>query len=191
MIFRFECNFVEGNYAWNAFKITGIYLQCLRNVYKKQRKNSKIQRNDKNYSYKTGLDKACFQHDMAYGDFKDLAKRAASDKVLRNKAFNIAKNPKYDGYQRGLASMVYKVFDKKSSGSGVNIHANNEHSLDLAEEIHKPIIRKFKKRTVYSGFKDNIWGGDLADMQLISKCNDLDFYCVLLIFLVNMLELFL
>ena len=104
---------------------------------------------------------------MAYGDLKDLAKRTASDKVLRDKAFNIAKNPKYDGYQRGFAAMVYKCFVKKSPGSSVNEH--NEHSLDLAEELHKPIIRKFKKRTVYSGFKDNIWGDDLADMQLINK----------------------
>ena len=67
---------------------------------------------DTSYIYKNELDKACFQHDMAYGDFKDLARRTASDKVLRDKAFNIAKNPKYDGYQRGLASMVYKFFDK-------------------------------------------------------------------------------
>ena len=62
--------------------------------------------------YKNELNKACFQHNMAYRDFKDVAKRIASDKVLRDKAFNIAKNPKYDGYQRGLASMVYKLFDK-------------------------------------------------------------------------------
>ena len=104
---------------------------------------------------------------MAYGDFKDLARRTASDKFLRDKAFNIAKNPKYDGYQRGLASMVYKFFDKKSAGSGV---ANNEikQNLQLAEELHKPILRKLKKK-VYSGFKDNIWGADVADMQLISK----------------------
>ena len=140
MIFRFECNFVEGNYAWNAFKITGIYLQCLHNVYKKQRKNSKIQRNDKNYSYKTGLDKACFQRDMAYGDFKDLAKRAASDKVLRNKAFNIAKNPKYDGYQRGLSFMVYKFFDRKTAVGGINTEVKPNEKL--AAELHKPIIRK-------------------------------------------------
>ena len=106
---------------------------------------------------------------MAYGDFKDLARRTASDKVLRDKAFNIAKNPKYDGYQRGLASMVYKFFDKKSKGSGVNIEV--KHNEQLAEELHKPIIRNFKKRTVYSGFKDNIWGADLADIQLISKFN--------------------
>ena len=62
---------------------------------------------DTSYIYKNELDKACFEHDMAYGDCKDIARRTASDKVLRDKAFNIAKNPKYDGYQRGLASMVY------------------------------------------------------------------------------------
>ena len=112
---------------------------------------------------------------MAYGDFKYLARRTASDKVLSNKAFNIAKNPKYDGYQRGLASMVYKFFDKKSTlltdqsvtGSGVA----NEPNYQLANELHKPIIRKFKKRKVYSGFRDNIWVADLADMQLISNFN--------------------
>ena len=62
---------------------------------------------DTRYIYKNQLDKACFQHDMAYGDFKDLKRRTASDKTLRDKAFNIAKNPKYDGYQRGLASMNF------------------------------------------------------------------------------------
>ena len=67
---------------------------------------------DASYIYKNELDKACFQHDMAYGGFKDQAQRTASDKVLRNKAFNIAKNPKYDGYQRGHASMVYKFLIK-------------------------------------------------------------------------------
>ena len=79
---------------------------------------------------------------MAYGDFKDLKRRTASDKILGNKAFNIAKNPKYHGYQRRLASMVYKFFDKKSKGSCV---ANNEikQNLPLANELHKPIIRKF------------------------------------------------
>ena len=111
---------------------------------------------------------------MAYGDFKDLAKRTASDKFLKDRAFNIAKNPKYDGYQRELASMAYKCFDKKSIGTSVNDKIEqNRHSLDLvahqlAEELHKPITRKFKKRTVYSGSKYDIWGVDLADMQLIS-----------------------
>ena len=78
---------------------------------------------------------------MAYGDFKDLKRRTFSEKVLRNKAFNIAKNHKYDGYQRGLASMVYKVFDKKSRGSGVNVPL--EFNEQLAKELCKPIIRKF------------------------------------------------
>ena len=65
-------------------------------------------------STKNELDKACFAHDAAYSDSKDLTKRTVADKVLRDKAFNIAKDPKYDGYQRGLASVVYKFFDKKS-----------------------------------------------------------------------------
>ena len=118
---------------------------------------------------------------MTYGYFKDLARRTASDKVLRDKAFNIAKNAKYDGYQRGLASMVFKFFHKKSSGSGVSTHANNrikqnQHHLDLAThqlvlKLHKTVIRKFNKRTVNSIFKDNIWSVGLPDMQLISKFN--------------------
>ena len=79
---------------------------------------------------------------MAYGDFKDLAKRTAADQVLRDKAFSIAKHPNYDGYQRGLRSMVYKFFDKKTAGRGVQSAPQNEQ---LAEESHKPIIRKFEK----------------------------------------------
>ena len=79
---------------------------------------------------------------MAYGDFKDILRRTTSDKVLRDQAFNIAKNPRYDGYQKGLPSMFYRFFDKKSKGNGV---ANNEvkQNLQLAEELHKPIIRNF------------------------------------------------
>ena len=76
---------------------------------------------------------------MAYGDFKDLARRPAADIVLRDKAFNIAKIPKYDGYQRELASMVNKVFDKKNSGSGVKSMLQNQQ---LTEELYKPIIKK-------------------------------------------------
>ena len=124
---------------------------------------------DTSYIYRNKLDKTCFQHDMAYGDFKDLNRRTFSDKVLRDKVFNIAKNAKYDEYERGLASMVYKFFDKKLKGSGVNI--SSEFNEQSAKELHKHIIRNLKKRTVYSGFKDNIWGADLADMQLISKFN--------------------
>ena len=111
---------------------------------------------------------------------KILQKELLQIKFKKNKAFDIAKDSKYDGYQRGLASMVYKFFDskvaspdKKSVGSGAKrvnskITPQNEQ---LAEELHKPIIRKFKKRKVYSTFKDNIWGVDLADMQLLSKYN--------------------
>ena len=131
---------------------------------------------DTYYIYKNELDKACFQHDIAYGDFKDLKKRTASDKILRDQAFKIASDQKYDGYQRGLASMVYKFFDKKTKGSGRPLSSallitNNKENIQLAKELHKPIIRKFEKRTVYSRFKDNIWGADLADVQLISKFN--------------------
>ena len=80
---------------------------------------------------------------MAKGDIKDLGRRTASDKILTDKTFNIAKNPKYDGYQRGLASMVYNFFDKKSTGSGVNTHENNERPLDLAEDLRETIVRKY------------------------------------------------
>ena len=113
------------------------------------------QTGDSRYIYKNELDKACFQNDMAYGDFKDLKKRTADDKVLRDKRFNITKNPKYDGYQRELASMVYKFFDKKTKGSDVTL--TNKSAIksipkneQLPEELHKPIIKKFKKREDYS-----------------------------------------
>ena len=109
--------------------------------------------------YINELDKACFVHDAAYSDSKDLTKRTVADKILKNKAFDIAKDPKYDGYPRGLAFMVYKFFDKKPKRSGakhVNIKTTPQNE-QLAEELHKPIIRKFKKRKVYSKFKDNIW----------------------------------
>ena len=76
---------------------------------------------------------------MAYGKSKDLVKTTQSDKVLKDKVFRIASNPNYDGYQKGLASMVYKFFDKKSKGSGII----NEPNYQLANELHKPIIRKF------------------------------------------------
>ena len=122
-----------------------------------------------NYIYRNELDRAYFQYDMAYGDFKDLERRTQSDKVLKDKAFKIASNPKYDEYQRGLASDVYKFFDKKSKGSGI------KESKQLANELHQPIIRKFKKRKVYSSFKDNICGVDLAEMQLIR--NYISFTC--------------
>ena len=127
---------------------------------------------DTHYIYRNELDKACFQHDSAYADHKDLINRAEADKVLRDKAYDIASNPKYDGYQKGLASMVYKFFDKKSTGSGFKKLKNTaRNSSILADERNKPIIRKFNKRKVYSQFKDNIWGVDLADMQSLTRKN--------------------
>ena len=120
---------------------------------------------DTHYIYRNELDKACFQHDSACANHKDLINRTEADKFLKDKAYNIASNPEYDGYQRGLASMVYKFFDKKSMGSGI------ASSSILADELHKTIINKFNKRKVYSQFKNNIWGVDLADMQSLSRKN--------------------
>ena len=101
-------------YARNVFKTTWFYWQCLWSIHKKQRKNGKVsQTGNTNFIYKNELDKVCFQHDMAYGKSKDLSKKAQLDKVLRDKALKIASDQKYDGYQRGLASMVYKLFWQK------------------------------------------------------------------------------
>ena len=122
------------------------------------------------FIYKNELDKACFQHDMAYGKSKDLIKRTQSDKVLKDKAFKIASDPKYDGYQRGLASMVYKFFTKRLV-EVVLLMSWIINWVELSVELHKAIIKKFKKRKVFSSFKDNIWGVDLADMQSLSKYN--------------------
>ena len=107
--------------------------------------------------------------DMAFGDFKDLPRRATSGKVLCDEAFNIAKNPKLDGYQRGLALMVYKFFDKKFQA--VQLKREIMWKQELPEELHEKIIRKFEKRKINSSFKDNIWSADLVDLQLISKFN--------------------
>ena len=123
--------------------------------------------------YRNELDKACFKHEAAYAKYKDVEKTLISDQKLRNSAYDIASNPVHDGYQRGLASMVYKFYDSKvapldkkaMSGKGMG---NNKI---LAEELHKPVIRKFHKRKVYSQFKDNIWGVYLADMQSLNKKN--------------------
>ena len=131
----------------------------MQTIYKKKSKNlnkqeiQDILQNERN--------KVCFEHDMAHGDSKDLTRRTAFDKILHDKAFNIGENLKHDRYQKGLSLMVYKFFDKKASGSGIN----NKNMLN------KAIIRKFNKRKVKSSFIDNIWGADLADTQLISKLN--------------------
>ena len=153
-----------------------VYSACRPFTRHKERIKKFKQTGDTRYIYRNELDKVCFQHDSAYADHKDLINRTKSDKVLRDKACDIASNPKYDGYQRGLASMVYKFFDKKSvaePSSLVRIGSGTikPSSLIFADELHKPVIRKFKKRKVYSQFKDNVWGVDLADMQSLSRKN--------------------
>ena len=112
------------------------------------------------YICQNELGKACFQYDMANGDFKDMTSRTASDKILNDKAFNIVKDSKYHGYGRDLASMAYSCFDKKISGGSIK----NENMLnkELAK-LHKPVIRIFEKK-LNSPFKDNIWGTNLVDI---------------------------
>ena len=96
-----------------------VYSGCGPFTRHKERIKKFKQTGDTRYIYRNGLDKACLQHDSAYADHKDLINRTKSDKVLRGRAYNTASNPKHDDYQRGLASMVYKFFDKKSMGSGI------------------------------------------------------------------------
>ena len=117
-----------------------------------------------------------------YWDFKDLIRRTASDKILRDKAFNIPENQKYYGYQHRLPSTFYKFFYKNTSGSGIK--NDNILNKELAKELHKAVIRKFKKRKVHSPFIDNIWSADLSNMQLISKFDKGIFFllCVIHIF---------
>ena len=146
---------------------------------------------DTHLLYRNELDKACFKHNSAYAKYKDVENRLISDQKLKNSAYDIASNPKYDGYERGLASMIHKFFDSKvapldkMSGKGnanyTAKHTAKPSSLErsslegtknneiLAEELRKPVIKKFDKRTVYSQFKDNMWGVDLADMQSLSR----------------------
>ena len=139
-----------------------VYSTCGSFTRHKEKIKKFTRRGDTRCIYRNELDKACFQHDSAYAD---LINRTKADKILTDKAYDIASNPEYDGYQRGLASMAYKFFDKKSTGSEI------PSSSILADELDKPIIRKFKKRKVYSQFKDNIWGVDLADIQSLSRKN--------------------
>ena len=111
---------------------------------------------------KNRLDAACFQHDSAYARYKDRLSRKQSDIALKNKALKIATDPRVNGYQRGLASMVCKFFNERTKGSGINLQANSLNNEILAKELHKPIIKNFKRRKVYSSFKDNIRGGGVG-----------------------------
>ena len=115
-----------------------IYSACGPFTRHKQRIKKFKQSGDTHYIYRNQLDKAWFQHDSAYAYNKDLINTIKADKVLRDKAYDTASNPEYDGYQRGLASMVYKCFDKKSMGSCIA----KPNSLKLADELHKLVIKK-------------------------------------------------
>ena len=137
---------------------------------------------DSRYIYQNKLDTAYFQHDMAYWDFNDLTRWTASDKILRDEALNITRSPKYDGYQRGLASMDYNFFDKKASAmhacsetlatenksaSGSGIKNENISNKNQLKNCTNQLLENLRK--VHSSSIDNIWGGDLADIQLINK----------------------
>ena len=158
-----------------------VYSACGSFTRHKERIKEFKRTGDTRLLYRNQLDKACFKHDAAYAKYKDVENRLISDQKLRNSAYHIAGNPKYDGYQRGLASMVYKIFDSKvapldkktMSGKGTgNIKI-------LAEELHKPVIKKFNKRKVYSQHRDNIWGADLDTQSLSKKIKVLNIFYVL------------
>ena len=145
------------------------YSACGSFTKNKKRIEKFMQTRNANYICRNDLDKARFKHDAAYGNYKDLNKRTQSERFLRDKSFKIVNNPNFDGLQRGLALMVYKIFDKKSPSladkyaedSGIKSVPNQQ----LTGELYKPFIRKFKRRRVYSSLKGNIWGAGLADIQ--------------------------
>ena len=148
-----------------------VYSSCGPFTRHKERIKKFKQSGDTRYIFRNEPDKACFQHDSAYADHKDLINTTKADK-----AYNIASNPEYDGYQRGLASMVYKFFGKNSTAEPSAKHVMGsgivrDSSLKLADELHKLVTKKNKKRKIFSQFKDNIWGVDLADMQSLSMKN--------------------
>ena len=168
-----------------------IYSACGPFTRHKERIKEFKRTGDTRLLYRNQFDKACFKHDAAYAKYKDVENRLISDKKLRNSAYDIASIPKYDGYQRGLASMVYKFFDSKvaaldkktMSGKGnakstaqpsglarSSLERTGNNKI-LAEELHNFVIKKFNKTKVYWQFRDNTWGVDLADTQSLSKKN--------------------
>ena len=130
------------------------YSACGQFAKNKERMKKFTEIGDSRYIYHNELDKSCFQHDMAYEDFTDLSRRTDSNLLLCGKGYNIGRHWKYDGYQHGLFSMVYKFFDKRSSVDAIkNEIVPNQYPLDLAtwqlpQELHKPINKKFEKGNV-------------------------------------------
>ena len=104
-------------------------------LLKTKKELKKLCKQETAYIYKNDLDRACFQHDMAYGKYEDLTKRTQLDKVVREKAFEIASNPKYDGYQRRIASMVLTFLDKKSIGKVLNKHQINNLQMNFINQL--------------------------------------------------------
>ena len=132
-----------------------VYSACGSFTRHKERIKKIKQTGHTRYIYRNELDKACFQQDSAYADHKDLINRTKSDKVSRDKAYDMASNPEYDGYKRGLASIVYKFFDKKLTGRGFKKLKNTtkpSFSI-LADEVHKPIIRNLIKEKYIRNLK--------------------------------------
>ena len=109
------------------------------------------------------IDKVCFADKAAYSDSKYLAKGTIPDKILKDRAYDNAINSKYFGYQRRFLSMLYKFFDKKI-GSGTTSKRKSNLKEVLAQELHKSLIEKSKRKKVYTRFKDNIWAAYLAEM---------------------------
>ena len=116
------------------------------------------------HSDRNKLDKACCVHDETHSNSKDLAKRTTSDKVVSDRAYEIARNRGYGGYERALTSTVYRFFNRKT-GSGASL---NEQ---LAKELHNSVIKNFKRRKIYAKFRDNIWAADLAEMKSLPSKN--------------------
>ena len=160
-------------------------------IWKNKERIQKLNKaGDSIYIYQNELEKSWFQHGVAYGDFKDVTRRTAPDNLFCNNAFDIAKNPEHDGYQRGLSSMVYNFFDKETSATCANKFAVSRiknKNYQLAEELYKQLLKKLRERKVVLPFRDNIFGATLDDMQLIANLlKELGFYYLLLIFSVNM-----
>ena len=130
------------------------YSVCVPFTKNKQRIKKSIQTGNIDFIYKNQLDNACFQHDMAYGKAKDFVRRTQSDKVLRDKAFKIASDPKYNGYQRGLASMIYKFFDKKSSRVVLLMNQNISWQMNFISLL----LKNLKKEKYIHPSKTIFWG---------------------------------
>ena len=127
-----------------------VYSACGPFTRHKERIKKFKQTGDTRYIYRNEFDKACFQHDSAYANHKDLINRSEADNVLRDKAYDIASNPEYDGYQRGLVSMVYKFFDKKSIESEIKKDMTKSSSSILANDFINLLLKKLIRKSIFA-----------------------------------------